>query len=88
MRFRKAGPNGAATIESEDCRLGSNYYLLRGGVLDHSAANRPGLAGDRPALVGFGGTAEFHPDFSLISGLTFYAPNPERMRRPAAIRSG
>lgn len=75
-------PDGAAVIEAEHCRTGAHQFTSRPGFVETSEPTTPAFTGDRPALVAFGSLPAFAPVFNLIAGLTFYAPNPERMRPP------
>ena len=82
------GSEGAAVIEEERCRVGTNEFASIRGVLTHNAHTTPAFTGDRPALIAFGGFPQFAPVFNLIAGLTFYAPNPDKMRAPAPVGPG
>jgi predicted ATPase len=79
-----AGPDGAADIQSEECRVGKDRFAIRGGELSHSTLSAPAFTGDRPALVAFGAQPAFAPAFNIIAGMTFYSPNPEKMRQPTS----
>ncbi|MBL8213539.1 MAG: AAA family ATPase [Bryobacterales bacterium] len=83
-----AGTDGSSTIDEERCQIGEHSFVWQNGSIDHNAPSTPAFTGDRPALVAFGALPQFAPVFALLSGLTFYAPNPERMRRPTAIGPG
>lgn len=83
-----AGSDGSSNIEREHCHLGSDYFLLEGQSVSHSATSTPAFTGDRPALVAFGAQPAFAPVFNLIAGMTFYSPNPEKMRRPTSVGPG
>lgn len=82
------GLDGASLIQEERCTVGGDQFTSNGGVLEHTALTTPAFTGDRPVLVAFGALPHFAPVFNLISGLTFYAPNPERMRRPTSVGPG
>jgi predicted ATPase len=84
-----SGTDGAPNIESERCQVGDNYnFTVAGPSFTCTGASPPAFTGDRPALVAFGGQPAFAPVFTLISGMTFYSPNPEKMRRPTSLGSG
>jgi len=84
----RSGDNGAADIESEECRVGEHHFALIGRELSHSTSSAPAFTGDRPALVSFGAQPAFAPAFNLIAGMTFYSPNPEEMRQPRSLGPG
>lgn len=75
-------------IQEERCDLGVDGFISTPGTLKHSAATTPAFTGDRPTLVSFGTLPQFAPVFKLIAGLTFYSPNPEKMRRPNSAGPG
>lgn len=82
------GSDGSSVIDEERCEIGTDHFVWQRGSLKHNAQSTPAFTGDRPALVAFGALPQFAPVFTLLSGLTFYAPNPERMRRPTPIGPG
>lgn len=83
------GVDGSSVIEWERCDVAGEYFeLQKGQITKHSVRTPPAFTGDRPALVAFGGLPQFSPVFNLIAGFTFYAPNPERMRRPTPAGPG
>jgi Predicted ATPase len=83
------GEDGAAVIDQERCEVADERFSVsRGTLTENSASTSPAFTGDRPALVSFGALPRFAPVFNLIAGLTFYAPNPERMRKPTAVGPG
>lgn len=75
--------DGASTIQSETCRIAGAEFSAKPGSLSHNADTTPASTGDRPMLVSFGSLPQFAPVFQLLAGFAFYAPSPERMRRPA-----
>lgn len=79
---------GGARIERESCEIGLHNFHSTPTELTHSEASTPAFTGDRPALVAFGSMPAFAPVFNLISGITMYSPNPEKMRRQAAPGTG
>jgi predicted ATPase len=84
-----SGVDGASNIEREECRVGDDdHFALVGQSLSHSALSAPAFTGDRPALVAFGAQPAFAPVFNLIAGMTFYSPNPEKMRQPTSAGPG
>jgi predicted ATPase len=83
-----SGANGAADIESEECRVGDEHFALVGRRLLHSTSSTPAFTGDRPALVAFGAQPAFAPAFNIIAGMTFYSPNPEKIRQPTSLGPG
>jgi predicted ATPase len=84
----RSGPDGAADIENEECRVGEDRFAVIGRTLSHSTSSAPAFTGDRPALVAFGSQPAFAPAFNLIAGMTFYSPNPEKMRQPISAGPG
>jgi predicted ATPase len=82
------GPDGAADIQNETCRVGEDHFTLLGRELSSSTSLAPAFTGDRPALAAFGAQPAFAPAFNIIAGMTFYSPNPEKMRRPTAVGPG
>jgi predicted ATPase len=82
------GPDAAFSIENEHCRINDSEFAVRAGAVAHTTGGSPAFTGDRPALVAFGIQPAFAPVFTLIAGMTFYSPNPEKMRRPSAIGPG
>jgi hypothetical protein len=83
------GEDGAAVIDQERCEVTDEHFSVsRGSLIENSASTSPAFTGDRPALVSFGALPPFAPVFNLIAGLTFYAPNPERMRKPTVLGPG
>jgi predicted ATPase len=92
-----SGTDGASNIESERCQVGDHYDFTVDGllppgpigpVLSGTGVSLPAFTGDRPALVAIGAQPAFAPVFDLISGMTFYSPNPDKMRRPTSLGSG
>ena len=83
-----AGSDGASSIESEQCQIGVDFFHSMGQAVSHSAISMPAFTGDRPALVAFGAQPAFAPVFNLLAGMTFYSPNPEKMRRPTPVGPG
>jgi predicted ATPase len=83
-----AGSDGSSVIDEERCEIGTDYFIRQQGSFQHSAPSAPAFTGDRPALVAFGALPQFSSVFALLSGLSFYAPNPEQMKRPAPIGPG
>ncbi|MEO8659098.1 MAG: AAA family ATPase [Bryobacteraceae bacterium] len=81
------GPDNAAVIEEEECRVGLRSFKAHRGRIEYDAPI-PASTGDRPALVTLGSLPEFSSAFQLIANLGFYAPSPERMRRPAPPGAG
>lgn len=83
------GEGGASVVENEECVVGLEHFAShRGALIANSVLTTPAFTGDRPALVSFGALPQFAGAFELLAGLTFYAPNPERMRKPAAVGPG
>jgi hypothetical protein len=83
------GEDGAAVIDQERCEIADEHFSVRqGSLVENTAPTSPAFTGDRPALVSFGALPRFAPVFNLIAGFTFYAPNPERMRKPTALGPG
>ena len=81
------GRDGGVIIQREACRVGTTEYLATpNGVV--YAGSQPGRTGDRPALVSFGALPDFASAFRLLSSFAFYAPSPERMRKPVTSGSG
>lgn len=81
--------NGGCLIDSERCDVGGeHFFVTRGTLVETSVPTPPAFTGDRPALVSFGALPQFAPVFKLIAGLTFYAPNPDRMRAPKVVGPG
>jgi predicted ATPase len=83
-----SGSDGAADIQSEACRVGEDHFTLLGRELSYSTPSAPAFTGDRPALAAFGAQPAFAPAFNIIAGMTFYSPNPEKMRRPTSVGPG
>ncbi len=79
---------GAPVIQSEVCETAVAHFSATPDSLYHDAPTKPASTGDRPALVSFGSLPQFAPVFHLIAGFGFYAPNPERMRRPTPPGAG
>jgi hypothetical protein len=79
--------DGTSRIESEECKVGDKWF--RAGLENGSSSGiTPAFTGDRPALVSYGSLPTFSPVFNIITGMSFYAPNPEKMRPPKAVGSG
>jgi predicted ATPase len=82
------GSDGSSDIQKEACRVGEDRFALLGRELSPSTLNAPAFTGDRPALVAFGSQPAYAPAFNLIAGMTFYSPNPEKMRQPTSVGPG
>jgi predicted ATPase len=80
--------DGGFRVESESCQVGSHSFKFTPNGVTHSESSTPAFTGDRPALVAFGSMPAFAPVFTLISGITMYSPNPEKMRRQAPPGAG
>jgi predicted ATPase len=79
---------GGFRIENEECFLGEHFFKSTPAGLEHSESSTPAFTGDRPALVAFGSMPAFAPVFNLLSGITMYSPNAEKMRRQGPPGTG
>lgn len=78
----------SVALENERCIFGEHWFESNAGLFRHNVTATPAISWDRPGLVAMGGLPEFAQVFDLLSGMAFYAPQPESMRRPAAKGSG
>jgi predicted ATPase len=81
-RFRiGALKHGGYEVQTEECKLGTAYYLVKAGkLISSSVVVAPPAAPDRLYLVNAAGLPEFRPVFDALSRMGFYSLNPERMR--------
>ena len=57
------------------------YFSIREGELvESSTETGPALADDRLGLVAMAGLADFKPVYDMLTGMSFYNLNPQRMR--------
>lgn len=80
--FRVAAqPRGAYEVQTEECAIGLDRYVVRSGnVVEFTGAVAPPASSDRLYLVNAAGLPAFRPVFDALSHMGFYNLNPDHMK--------
>jgi predicted ATPase len=80
--FRVAAqPRGEYEVQTEECAIGDERYVVRSGNVIHAPGPvAPPASSDRLYLVNAAGLPAFRPVFDALSHMGFYNLTPDRMK--------